>query len=39
MSFIFMEVQLHAKFPQLGVLDAVINTCAVLLAILTFPPP
>ena len=34
-----MEVQLQAKFPQLGVLDAVINTYAVLLAILTSPPP
>ena len=38
MSFIFLEVQLQAKFPQLGVLDAVINTYAVLLAILTSPP-
>ena len=36
MSFIFMEVQLQA---QLGVLDRVMNAYAVLLAILTFPPP
>lgn len=37
MFFIFMEVQLQGKFPQLGVLDEVISAYEALLDILTSP--